>query len=608
MYYLCNPKSSFMFKTSKIIFIAFISMLLFNGCKGNKGSNKVYKDVVVIHALSDAKGLNPHASSDAEARKQYDNIYQGMIGYDCASMNPVPVLAKEMPIVTMLAKGMEITYEIKPEAAWENGSPVTADDYIFSLKSGVCPKVTNEHEKQDLEIVTDVKVDPTNPKKFTVVLKEQYIKYLDATGNTVRVLPEYKFDPEKVLRKYTIAQLLDSKSAANSDPKITAFADFYNGEKANRDPNYVNGSGPYKLEKWETGQRIILVKKDNWWGEKYKTTNQFFEANPKRLQFETINDFNTAITALQDEKLDEIYVTPAKDFIELDNSPKFKANFIKSEPNMLVYAYLGLNTRDKILSDIKVRQALAHLVNVDQIIEKVQYGKAERVVGPILPAKKNDYNADLKPYDFSVEKAKALLAEAGWKDSDGDGILDKVIDGKKTDFKIKYSFNQGNPTRETIGLLCQQMFKQVGIELTIGSMDWSLYQDELKKGNSQMFFGSWIQDPTPDDQKQIFHSNSRNGGSNYAGWGNSVSDALIDQIRTEMDETKRGLLNKQLQKMLYDEVPNIFLYTQNFRNCIHKRFENLHEGPVYPGFWAAGFKVKDGYKVEDDKTATAKTK
>ena len=69
MYYLCNPKSSFMFKTSKIIFIAFISMLLFNGCKGNKGSNKVYKDVVVLHSLSDSKGLNPHATSDAEAKR-----------------------------------------------------------------------------------------------------------------------------------------------------------------------------------------------------------------------------------------------------------------------------------------------------------------------------------------------------------------------------------------------------------------------------------------------------------------------------------------------------------------------------------------------------------
>jgi peptide/nickel transport system substrate-binding protein len=265
---------------------------------------------------------------------------------------------------------------------------------------------------------------------------------------------------------------------------------------------------------------------------------------------------------------------------------------------MLVYSYIGLNVRDKILSDVKVRQALSMLINVDQIIDKVRYGKASRIIGPVLPSLKDDYNNDIKPYPFDMAKAKQLLAEVGWVDSDGDGVLDKVINGQKTPFAIVYTYNKGNPLRETVGLLCQQWFKQAGIKLEIKDLDWSLFQDEMKKGNGQMFYGSWILDPRTPDFKQIFHTSSRNGGSNYTGFGNAQTDALIEKINRNMDPASRSVEIKQFQQILHDEAPNIFLYTSNFLNVIHKRFEHVSAGPVYPGYWVAGFKVKDGYKVE----------
>ena len=81
-------------------------------------------------------------------------------------------------------------------------------------------------------------------------------------------------------------------------------------------------------------------------------------------------------------------------------------------------------------------------------------------------------------------------------------------------------------------------------------------------------------------------------------FGDASTDALIEQIRTEMDVAKRNLLYKQLQQITHDEVPYIFLYVQNFRNCVHKRFENTKAGPVYPGVWFAAFKVKKEYKLE----------
>lgn len=587
-----------MFKKSNFIWVVAALVVLLSGCKGNKSaSNKVYKDQVIIHGLSDAKGLNPYTTSDAFANKYIvPNIYQQLLDYDHESMNLVPVLAKERPQVAENGNMIELTYELRPEAVWDNGQPITASDVLFSFKAIFCPKVNSDNAKPGVDFITDIKTYPDNDRKVTFVCKKQ-IGVEDGTGG-VPIIPEYVFDPKKVLQKYTVAELISGNPKANNDPDIKAFADFFNSERANRDLDVVGGSGAYKLVAFETGQRLILEKKKDWWGDKLEKENQYFQAYPKRLIFETINDFNTALTALVDEKLDFIYVTPIKEYIELDNSPKFKQNYVKSEPQMLAYQAIGVNVKDKILSDVKVRQALCYLTNVDQIIEKVMYGKGTRLVGSILPMKKDAYNKDITPYPFDVAKAKALLAEAGWADTDGDGVLDKVIDGKKTKFEISYSYNSGNPLRETVGLLIQNSYKQAGIKVEIKALDWALYLDELKKHNCQLFYQGWVKEPRPDDEKEIFHTSSANGGSNYMNFGNAQTDMLIEQIRTEMDEAKRNELYKQWQVIQHEQVPYIFLYVQNFRNCVHKRFENTGAGPVYPGVWFAGFKVKDDYKLE----------
>jgi peptide/nickel transport system substrate-binding protein len=587
-----------MLRKSNLYLLMLAVAAALSGCRGNKGSNKIYKDQVVIHGLSDAKGLNPHTTSDAYGNEYIvPNIFQSLLSYDHATMKIVPVLAKSRPEIKFNGDIAELNFELRPEAVWDNGTPVTVDDVLFSFKSIFCPRANTDNVKPGVDYVKDLRVDPSGNRKFTVICSK-YIGMEDGVGYDIKILPEYVYDPKHVLRKYSLAELIAGSSKAENDPDLRAFADFYNSEKSNRDTSIVKGSGAYRLVSFETGQRIILEKKPNWWGDKLEKENEYFTAYPKRLVFETINDFNTALTALVDEKLDFIYVTPVKEYVELDNSPKFRENFVKSEPQMLSYQAIGINVKDKILSDVRVRQALAYLTNVDQMIDKVLYGKGIRTVGSVLPMKKDAYNSDIKPYTYDPAKAKSLLAEAGWTDTDGDGILDKVIDGQKTKFEITYSYNSGNTLRETVGLLIQNTFKQAGINLEVKALDWALYLDELKKHHCQLFYQGWVKQPRPDDEKQIFHTSSANGGSNYMNFGNAQTDALIEQIRTEMDEGKRNELYKKFQQIEHDEVPYIFLYVQNFRDCIHKRFENTGTGPIYPGVWFAGFKVKKGYKVE----------
>ncbi len=567
--------------------------------RNTANSKKVYKNQVAIHVLSDATGLNPYTVSDATSRRyMIPNIMQSMLNYDLKTMAITPVLAAALPEVKNIGNTIEITYEIRPEAVWDNGSPITAKDVVFSYKAVLCPKVNSDNVKPSIDYVKDIRTYPENPKKFTVICNE-YIGAVEGTGCEIIILPEYVYDAKGLLKKYSLPEFIVENPKCADDDNIKKFADFFNSQQTMREPAYVQGSGAYKLVSWETGQRMILERKKDWWGDKVQDKNIFFEAYPNRLVFITINNFTTALTALKNEQLDFIYVTPVKDYKDLDNSPKFTKNFYKSEPQQLAYQCIGLNHKDKILSDVKVRQALCYLIDVNQILEKVIYGMGVRNNSAILPMKKDIIDPSIQLFPFDLKKGVALLEAAGWKDTDGDGILDKTMDGVKTNFELTYTYNSGNSLREMVGLLMQRTFNKAGIHLNIKTLEWSLYIDELKKHNCQMWYQGWVTGPGVDDNKQLFHTSSANGGANYMSFGNAKTDKILDNIRVEFDIEKRKKLYYEWQEIEHTQIPYIYLYVQTYRNCVHNRFENINAGPaLYPGVWFAGFKVKKGYKVE----------
>ncbi len=177
-----------------------------------------------------------------------------------------------------------------------------------------------------------------------------------------------------------------------------------------------------------------------------------------------------------------------------------------------------------------------------------------------------------------------MLDEAGWKDSDGDGIRDKVIDGKKQPLKLTFKYNAGNDTREKIGLFFKDNCRKIGVDIEIISKEWTVFIDETKNHNFDIYCGAWIQDPTEDDPKQLWHTESYNGGSNYVGFGNVETDLLIESIRKEMNEEKRDELYRQFQVATEAQVPYIFLYTPNARIIMSKRFTNAKAYVARPGY------------------------
>ncbi len=560
-----------------------------NGEKLNNWDNPA----VINHELSDPQMLNPVNSTDASAGYIQSNIFQSLLSIDFKTLELIPVLAKSRPeIVENNEGGLNFTYEIRPEAKWDDGTPITAKDVEFTLKVIKAPGVDNFSAKPYYEFLQDIKFYEDNPKKFTLITNSVYVLGEIMSGD-FSIIPKKVYDPEGILDNYTLKQISEDFEALKEDENLKKFAENFNSEKYQREKDFIIGSGPYKLKEWQTGQKIVLERKKDWWGDALEGENVYFEAYPPELVYQTINDQSTALVALKGGNIDVMRGIKPKDFKDLPNSPKFQANFNAHTPPQMAYSYIGLNMRNPKFADVATRKAFAHLVDLNKIIKNVVYGYATPAIGPIHPSKKKFYNNSLKPYEFNPAKAKELLEQAGWKDSNGNGTLDKMIDGQLTEFEVTYIYNNGNDTRKNIGLLLQEEARKVGIKVNVNSLDWSIFLEKTKNHDFDLYCGGWVSSPIPSDPKQIWHTASYNGGSNYVGFGNDQTDALIDSIRVTIDDDKRAEMLKEFQEILHNEVPYIFLYYPQERIAIHKRFLNAETSALRPGYHVASFKLKN---------------
>ncbi len=582
------------------ILLACAFVFLCEGCTSsdtNVTSKKTNDNSVLIHQLGDADYLNPIISTSANASYIQLDIFQSLLDIDFNSLELKGQLAVDRPLVKDLssgpyAGGMSLDFEIRPEAVWDNGTPITASDVAFTIKAIKNPKVNSGSQRPYFEFVDAIEADATNPKKFTVLSKKKYFMAEVSFGG-LTIMPEYVYDPKGLLKEFSIAQLSNPQdtSRLGNNPKLKAFAEEFNSPKFSREKGFVVGSGPYSFEGWETGQSITLKRKANWWGDKVKDSGDVLQARPDKLVYKVITDWTTAVTSMKDEGLDVAYGIRNSDFIDLQKNNRFKKLYNLSSPTQLSYDYLGFNTKNPKFKDKKVRRALAHLVDKKEIIDVLLYGMGEGVIGPIHPTKPY-YDKDLAPIEFDVDKAKALLKEAGWEDTDGNGIVDKEIDGQKTEMKFTLKYNQGNDRRKNICLLFRENARRAGVDVEVLVREWTVFLEENKRREFDMFCGGWVQSPQPDDLKQIWHTESDTpDGSNYVGFGTPESDKVIEEISVTLDENKRNELYKRIQEIIYDEQPYIFLVSPKERIAIHNRFEDTQVSIRRPGFNEKTFKL-----------------
>ncbi len=585
--------------------ISLVSTFLLVSCNGDGSENggettsSSHRDphTVWVHELSDPDGLNPYISQGASSTYVQGHLFSGLLSIDGQTQDIVPIIAQARPTMTILEEGMyagglKIEYNIRPEAKWDNGEPVTGHDVAFTLKCIKNPMCDTERSRPYYEFLDSIWINPEDPKNFVFYTKDQYIRSETSSG-LYTLIPKYIYDAEGIMDKFSLHELnqAENQERLKADPDIIKFGNHFNSEKFMREKEFVVGCGAYTLGEWVTGQRVEVIRKENWWGDELAKTDPNFVVVPPRIIHEVYNDQTTALVAMKGEKLDVSTAAKPKDFVELQEDESFTKDFDLNAPDAFAYYYVGLNMAHPILGDATVRRAMAHMFNTDQIIDKVFYGLASKCIGPVHPSRPY-YNSSISPYPYNLNIVQSLLAEAGWADVDGDGILDKEIEGEMTSMSLTYIFNQGNQQRETIGLLLQEVGRKVGMEIEVQSKEWSVFLQVTKDHDFDLYCGAWIGVPLLDDFKQIWHTESIDGGSNYVSFGDEYTDQIIDSIRFELNEEYRNSLYHEFQQQLHDRVPYVFLFSLKQRIISHNRFENIGISEVRPGYDLNTFSLK----------------
>jgi len=569
--------------TQKILFI-FAIILFFQSCKtdpaATTGTTTTDGSFTVVSRLvGEPNMLNPALTTQANSRQVMNQIFSNLVHYDTKTLKAMPMLAKELPIIEEITEGehkgkLLCKYEIHEEAVWDDGKPVTGNDVEFSIKAILNPKVGAAPYRAVAISFKDMIIDEANPKKFSLVSDNYFLTGLIFTD--IQIIPAHIYDPKGIMKNFTIKQLSDADGAsklAESDPRLQEFATEFSDEKFSREKGFVNGCGPYALEEWISGQRIVLKKKKNWWGDKLAAKYPLLLANPETIIYKPMSDVTTAVTELKAGSIDVMTQITADQYNTLKESTDGQANLNFHEPLQMAIYYIGLNNNRPKLSDKRVRRALAHLINMDEIINTTMYGYAEKVVGPFHTSRPY-YNQDLPLIEENLEKSRELLKEAGWVDSNENGTVDKVIDGELTEMKLDYLSSRAGVAGQKIGTIFKANAKRVGVDIELVVKEGNIVAEARTKRDFDLFTSGWSQDPSPDDPYQNWHTDSDTpSGGNRFGFGNEESDKIIEEIRTIIPEERRNELYKKLQKMIYDEQPCIFLMIPTGRMAINKKFD-----------------------------------
>ncbi len=542
-------------------------------CGSSEKEKQNKENIVIFHTIGEPNGLHP--TDDNSGPRTELNTYTQvfLIATDIKNTQPLPYLAAELPIIS--EDGKKYTYILRTDMKWDDGSTINCEDVIFTFKANKCPLTNNPHAKPYLENILDIVLDNTEKNKVTFLMKDKYIENIWMLTD-FPIMQRKFFDANDALSKYSFQQFDDKNFNGEKEPTLMAWAKEFNDPKYSHDLKFISGAGPYKIATWEAGQTMTLVKKKNHWSE--GKTGMYEAAYPDKIVYVINREPNSYMLEFKKQKYDASAFLEVKALLALEKSKDFTDNYNYAFMPTYSYNYVAINMKPdgvkhkKLFTDAKVRRALAMLCPYDDMNKVVFSGKARRITAPISPYKK-EYNQDLVPIAFDVEGAKKLLAEAGWKDTDGDGVLEKKVDGENLKLEFNIGYMTTAPSWKDLAQMIAESFYKAGVKATATPLDFNVALDNLKNHNFDMIVSAWQGIAVPEDHEQVWSTKSwANKGSNFTGWGNAQSDALIDSMRHELDEPKRFAMSKRFQKMIYDDQPYIFLFSSVRRIAIHKKF------------------------------------
>ncbi|MCX7713255.1 MAG: ABC transporter substrate-binding protein [Chthoniobacterales bacterium] len=402
----------------------------------------------------------------------------------------------------------EILFHLREGVCWQDGHPFSADDVLFTYSS----------------IMDDT---IASPRKSDFTLIGEITKLSDQ-----ELLVRYRRPYSPALNSWRMA-IIPAHILKGKSPQWWA-------ENFNRKPI---GTGPFRLAEWKTNEYIRLERNPNYW----RNPAPWLDA----IIFRVLPDPITLRLAFETRQVDFWSVDPwaVKAFLKDNRFDLFRS------PTS-TYTYVGWNLRKPIFQDIRIRKALAHAVDVSAMIRYLLYGYGSQSNGIFTP-QMWFYDPSIQPLEYNPEKARRLLAEAGWMPGP-DGILQK--DGRRFEFTL--ITNNANEIRRDAATLLQDNLRKVGISVSIELYEWAvLISRFVHKAEFDAILLGWSLPQDDFDQFQIWHSSQTAPAMlNIIGFESQTVDTLLEKLRSEFDRQKILELASQLQREIYSLQPYLFLF------------------------------------------------
>ncbi len=491
--------------------------------------------------------LTPYIAGDVYSTRVLDRVCESLSSFDPKTLRLVGALADGWQIDP---DGLWIRAHINPRARFSDGTPVTSEDIRWTYMDFINnPLIEAERTRSTQDNLKEVKVVDGLTVDF--IFKEAFFtNILVALGE--QILPKHyyaKFEPSQI----------------------------------NQGTGMTMGSGPFRLSKlpsgpedlsnqWTPGEDVVLVRNEQYWAEKPAL---------ERMRFKSIKDDLGRLVAYRNGEGSMMLPTSPQFNKVLKEEPEFeKSNYALKWTNMRCgYSFIAWQCGPRAgkgltpFADKRVRRAMTMLLDRERMMRDIWDGIGIVSKGPNNPESPASDPA-VKPLPFDPEKAKGLLAEAGWKDRDGDGILENEKGDK---FTFEYTYATGGEISERLARFVKDSYGKAGIVVTTRPVDWSSYQEFLKLRDFDAITLSWGANAPESDPRQIYHSESvKEGGDNFVQWVNKESDALIEKGRRTMDEATRMEVWRQFEACVAEDQPYTFLRVAPWIRFVKKDFGNVN--------------------------------
>jgi ABC-type transport system substrate-binding protein len=533
----------------------------------------------------DPESLDPLSLANQYAIEAANLMHLSLLQVDFSKNDFSPALAESLPTVTLLGDSLtQLSYQLRKEATWDNGHPITGYDVALTLKLMYCPGLPNESARAQAGFIRSVQVDSLNPKRFTLTCQGQAVEHIQASGDFF-ILPETMLDPQHELRPTSLPTLQKRLLTTPPDSALSRLARRYLAAvPMPGQPAVALGCGPYELSAWQKNQTLRLRRKSRWWAEQITPRPFILQARPNRLEFAIIPDDATAALALQSGDIDLYPQVAAPQFAQLRASETARKQLaFYTAPSYDIVA-AGFNTQRPALTDGPTRRALSYLFDAAGLLQATQRGQGLRTVGLIHPSDQRNYNRKLKLCSFSPDSAARLLYQAGWQRASPQASWQRLgQSGSRHNLTLRFRYRADDVTFETIALQFRAAAATIGIAVELVPTEATALTPSLQAGDFDVYVRTIKGNPFLFNFMPVLHSSAR-GAGNFTGYGTFASDQLLEAIAAARQPEQRMRLLRQFQAMIQVDAPLVPLFFMATRVAASRQLTGLHISHLKPGY------------------------